>query len=218
MTNIRIRTLAFGVLAFAFTQTGFAAPVNSCTNSGLPVAGVVTIDCNLYYNGSPNTFDLSGLMTQNGSPLSKNDFVSNYTVIINGNPNTLADDATGLFNTSLWEAVIFYPGGDPNGAIYSDRMDVFWPGSFPSASTVQSYNASIFGPGFDSDFFVQATGSETTIGGGTNDVINVFTAPIAAAAPEPDSLALMATGVLGLGIFCWAKRAPRAPICRTRIG
>jgi PEP-CTERM motif len=202
----KFRLSALAVSALALSQISFAAPINSCVNVGSPVNGLVFITCNLYYNGSPNTFDLSGLMTQGGALLSANDFVDNYTVIINGNPSTLADNSTGLFNQSLWEAVLYTPGGDPNGPIFSDTLEVFWPGSFPPASTVQNFNATIFGslPGFsDAAFFVQATGSETVIGAGTHDVLNIFTAP--AAVPEPASFTLMATGILGLGLLVGMK-------------
>lgn len=203
--------------AILLLATPAFAATDSCFNVGTPSGGFVNITCNLYYN-SPNVnpINLFPLMTQDGAPLANNDFVSNYTVIINGNPATLADNATGLFNTSLWEAVIFYPPGDPDGAIFSDALDVYFPGDFPSAATVQSYNASIFGslPGFaDSDFFLPATGSETVIGGGTDDVINVFTA--ASPTPEPSSALLMSTGILGVGLLAAMTRRREALLGRS---
>jgi hypothetical protein len=211
-----LSVFASAVFALALTQTSFAAPINSCANVGTPVNGLVSISCNLYYNGSPNALNLASLMTQGGAQLSNNDFVSSYTVVINGNPNTLADNSSGLFNESLWEAVLYTPGGDPDGPIYSDTLDLLWPGNFPSAATVQAYNASIFGafPGFsDADFFVQATGSDTVIGAGTNVVYNVFT-PAVASTPEPASFTLMATGILGLGLFAAMNRQRRPSMQR----
>lgn len=205
---------AVAVLALCLPTAAFAD--SSCANVGTPVNGLVSINCNLYYNGTTNSFNLFPLMTQNGASLSNNDFVENYTVVINGNPKALADNSTGLFNQSLWAAVLYFPGGDPDGPLFSDMLQVFWPGNFPSASTVQSFNAAVFGalPGFsDSDFFVAATSDPTVIGAGTNVVFNVFTGA-AAATPEPDSLILMGTGMLALcGLGGFARR--RAGICAT---
>jgi len=204
----KFRLLGISVLALAFAQTGFAQ--NSCSNFGTPTGGYVNIECDLYYNQTPNSFDLSSLMTEDGSLLSNNDFGASYLVIIDGDPATLADNSSGLFDESLWEAVLYFPGGDPDGADYSDMLDVFWPGDFPSASTVQAFNESIYGAGTDADFFVDGTpGAETVIGAGSDDVYDVYTAPLATATPEPASVTLMATGLLGLGLLAAVKQRKR---------
>jgi hypothetical protein len=209
--TFRKQLFAFFPAMLAFACTPFSFADSSCANVGTPVNGLVKITCNFIYNQPTTHFDLFALMTQNGASLAANDFVTGYTVVINGDPATLADNATGLFNTSLWEAVLFKEPNDPNGPLFSDMLDVFWPGNFPSGSTVQSYNATIFGalPGFsDRAFFVQATGSQTVIGAGTNVVLNFFTAPSAAAVtPEPNPALLTGTGLLALAIWVGFRRS-----------
>lgn len=209
--KIKFGTIAVAVLALFSAQASFADPTSSCGNVGTPSGGYVNILCNLYYNGSPNAFDLSGLMTEDGSLLSNNDFGANYTVVINGNPATMTDDSgvDGLFNESNWEAVLFFPGGDPDGADYSDMLDVLWPGTFPSSATIQSFNEGIYGASTDADFFVQATGSETIIGAGSDDQFDVFTA-----VPEPAPFALMLTGMLSVALLVGIKRQRTGPVAQ----
>ena len=110
----KIFTLVPCVLALALTPYSFAD--STCANVGTPVNGLVKITCNFFYNQPTTHFDLFPLMTQNGASLAANDFVTGYTVVINGDPATLADNAAGLFNTSLWEAVLFKEPNDPTYA------------------------------------------------------------------------------------------------------
>jgi hypothetical protein len=201
----RIKLIAPVLFGLAFSQASFAGVVNTCGNVGSPVGGYVTISCNLAYNGTPNTFDLSGLLTQGGANLDANELGAAYTVLINGNPSTLADNSTGLGNQSLWEAVLYNPS-DPSNVGYSDTLDVYWPGDFPSFKAIQTLDETL-GP--DAAFFVQATGTNTVIGAGSNDVFNITTQAQSvqpAATPEPASFTLLASGILSLGMFAAARR------------
>jgi hypothetical protein len=192
--------------AFALSEVSYASPVNSCSNVGLPVAGIATISCNLFNGGSPNPISLLPYQTQNGSLVDFNDLGAGYEVVTSGNPLTLSDNSSGLFNTSLWQAVLFF--ADDQAGDSSDSVQIFFPGSLPSAATVQSTDEALYmalgTP--DSAFFVQGSGSAISFAI-ANTTFNISTTPTATvAAPEPNSFALMFTGVLGLGLFAARKR------------
>jgi hypothetical protein len=201
-----LKLSAILVSAFALSQVSFAAPVNSCANVGQPVNGVASIACTFAYNGTPSTLSLLPYQTQNGSSVDFNDLGAGYVVLINGNPSTLADNTTGLFNTSLWESVLYFADDEPGDS--SDSVQAFFAGSpFPPAATVKSVDEGLYG-GFgtpDSAFFEQATGAITTFTL-ANTTFTITPAPPAAATPEPNSLILMLSGVLGLGLFAGRKQ------------
>src|SRR5450631_2984290 len=105
---MKVRVLALLVSALAFAQPGIALPISTCANVGLPVGGIVDIQCTVFSNGSPNTFNLQPLMTQAGALLSDNDYQAAYFPVINGDPTTLPDTSSGLLNQNLWQAVLFF--------------------------------------------------------------------------------------------------------------
>src|SRR5579871_5778743 len=102
----KLLPLSLLVCGFVSVPVALAAPVNSCGNVGVPVGGIVDIQCTFYSDGSPNAFNLQPLMTQNGAALSDNDYPAGYFVLFSGNVTTATDNASGLLNPSLWQAVI----------------------------------------------------------------------------------------------------------------
>jgi len=207
--QIKVRTLAVVAFALLFGQTSFGSPMSSCANNpGSPtlVGGVLTpsFTCNLYSNGSTTTIDLTPFMTQGGASIIDNSAGAGYSVIINGNPATLADNASGLYNTSLWDAVLYFPVDQPfNG---SDKVIVYWPGStFPTGSAVQTLDRSLYPTTPDAGFFTQVTGAETIFGAGTTEQFNIFL-PAPAATPEPSSLTLLTSGIVGIAFLMSFKR------------
>jgi len=227
---MQFRILLFVAIALGLAQASFADTVtasagsSSCTNSaGSPTPvdygppyGIVlytAFSCSLYDDASSYTFDLTPLLTQGGANAYDNYVVPGYTVVINGDPNTISagdtDDAA-LYNESLWDTVLYWPG-DQDAGYASDSLTVFEPGDFPSALAVQTFDDSIYdyyyGPGNyeESDFFVEATGSETVYAPGPNEY-DVY------AAPESGTMPLLGTGLAMLGLVVLKKRrgAPQA--------
>ena len=203
------RVLAVSLAALVCAPKMFADPISSCANNpGSPtiVGGVLTpyFTCNLYDTGGTTTINLTPYMTQGGASIIDNSAGAGYGVIINGNPATLSDDANGLFNTSLWVAVLYFPIDQPfNG---SDTLIVYWPGSgFPSGATVQSLNRALYPKTPDAGFFTQLAGPETILGAGSTEQFNVFLS-VPAATPEPSSLVLLSSGIAGLALLIGIRR------------
>src|ERR1035437_8982255 len=156
---MKIRTLLFIALALAVAPMSFGATVSgsggtisSCTNlpsSPTNVGGTLytQFDCSLYNDVSSYSFDLTPLMTQDGANLYDNLVGAGYFVVINGDPNTLPDDGTGLVHQNLWEAVLYWPG-DQDAGTTSDSLTVYWPGAlaFPTVSTVLNFDDNLYGP------------------------------------------------------------------------
>src|ERR1017187_544596 len=156
---MRIRALLFIALALVLAQAssgatiGASAGSSSCTNlpgapfnpSGDGTTLLAYFDCSLYPGVSTYSFpDLTPLMEYGGAALGDNLVGAGYFVVIDGNPTTLSDNNTGLFNQSLWETVLFF-SGDFGGGTTSDNLTVYWPAAFPAGfpTTVQNYNNNI---------------------------------------------------------------------------
>ena len=200
---MKTRALFFIALALALAQTSFGdiSPANngsisSCANlptSPITIQGTVytQFDCSLYHDVSSYTIDLTPLMEQDGASLYDNLVGPGYVVVINGDPNTLPDDGTGLLNQNLWEAVLYWPG-DQDAGTASDSLTVYWPGAlaFPTVSTVLNFDDNLYGPP-DSAFFIQSTGAETVYAA-TNeyDIYNT---------PEPSTMLLLGFELALLG-------------------
>ena len=196
--------------ALALSIIGIAAPANaatmsSCVNQpGSPtnVSGTLytQFTCSLYNDASSYSIDLTPFMTQGGANLFDNLVGPGYVVVMNGDPNVVSAGDTNeaaLFNQSLWQTVLYWPGGQDAGTA-SDSLTVDWSTAFPAASVVQTFDEDLYGSGTDSAFFVQSTGSETVYAPGSNEY-DVFV-------PEPSSLSLFGAALLGFAGFAVYRR------------
>jgi PEP-CTERM motif-containing protein len=199
------------LLALAVPQMSFADPVSGCTNgpnnTGLDGTVYTQVVCSLYQGVGPSTIDLTPNLTYDGASLDVNNVTAGYLVVINGDPNTLSDDSSGLWNQSLWAAVLYFPSDPAQYDGYgSDSLTTYWANDplFPSAATVESFDQSLYGTGFDSYFFVQYSYPETVIANGTPGV-GASTEYDLYPTPEPGSLLLFGTGLLGLAFLAFRK-------------
>ena len=209
---MRIQALFFTTLALALAQTSFA-DVSGCVNrstSPITIGDIVytQFDCSLYNDASTYTIDLKPLMTQGGASLSDNLVGPGYEVVINGDPNTLAPDSTGLFNQNLWVAVLYWPGDQDTGSA-SDSLTVYWPGAFPTASDVQTFDMNLYPDAAVSDFFIPRTGDLTVYAPG-NDGTNVNYDAYSVITPEPGAVLLLGfqLAILG-GVVLGMRRRSR---------
>jgi hypothetical protein len=206
----KFRLLALAVVATLSSQAAFADPLSSCANTaGSPqtVNGVLltTFTCDIYHNAPTETISLVPYLTQGGATLANNNVSAGYEVIIDGDPLAISANNTNvsaLYNPALWEAVLFFPG-DLDSGFASDTLTVYWPGAFPSATTVRSVDEGLYSqfgvP--DTLFFRQAAFPVTNVEGSFN-VHLTSTSTV----PEPNSWVLAISGVLGLGLFAGARR------------
>jgi hypothetical protein len=209
---LKTRGLLIAVLTLAFTYPSFATTLSSCAdNPGSPtnVQGTLytAFTCNLYNDVDTYSIDLTPYLTEGGAQLFDNQLSPGYIVVINGDPNSLSDDNSGLYNESLWETVLYWPG-DTDGGYASKSLTVDWAGAFPDATTVQSFDQTVcLNDGYDaatcaasdSDFFIESTGTETVYSAYPN-TYNVI------ATPEPSSFLLLGTGLAMFGSLATRKR------------
>jgi hypothetical protein len=187
-------------MSFADISTANNGSISSCANlpsspANIASTGIAQFACSLYNDVSSYTINLTNVMTQDGADLNSNLLGPGYTVVINGDPNTLPDNGTGLFNQNLWVAVLYWPGDQDLGTA-SDSLTVYWPGAlaFPTASTVQTFDENLYGSYFpDSAFFVQQTGAVTEYAPDDGHLYDVIQTP------EPSAVLLLASCLAMLG-------------------
>jgi len=202
---MRIRALLFIALALAFAQMSFAdisnannGSISSCANlpsspANIASTGYAQFGCSLYNDVSSYTINLTSLMTQDNADFYTNLVGAGYTVVINGDPNALPDDSTGLFNQNLWVAVLFWPG-DQDAGTASDKLTMYWNGdpSFPTVSDVQTLDYGLYGTDDDPEFFVEQTGSETVYQPNAHNEYDVILTP------EPGAILMLGAVLLTL--------------------
>ncbi len=170
--------LAFSQLSFGDISTASNGSASTCSNLSTDMPGdtYTPFSCTLYNDAPTYTIDLTPLMTYGGASLYDNLVGPGYVVEINGDPTMLNDDSTGLLNESLWAAVLYWPA-DQDAGTASDALTVYFPGDFPSVSTVLDFDQNIYGPTDDSEFFIETTGDDTVYAPGSNSYETITPEP-----------------------------------------
>jgi len=195
ITKVSILPALLFVLMIA--QPTFAGPVSGCVNGPNNVAGDTTyvdFTCDLYYSPTSYNIDLTPNLTYDGAGFYDNLVGAGYAVVITGDPNTLSDDSSGLWNQSLWDAVLYWPG-DQDAGTASDALTVYWAGNsgFPTAATVMGVDQGLYGMGSDSLFFVEDNFPNVTVYAPYSDTYNIVT--------TPEQTPLLLLPLLGTGFF-----------------
>jgi hypothetical protein len=203
---IKVSILPALLLALAVPQMSFADSTSGCVNGpNNNVQGTLYTNfvCSLYPSASSYTIDLTPNLTYDGADLYTNLLGPGYEVDINGDPFSLSDDSSGLWNQSLWTAVLYWPGDQDEGTA-SDSLTVYFAGvaGFPSVSDVQTLDGSLYGSGPEVDpyFFVQS--GDPAVYAPESNEYDIYPTP------EPSPFLLLGTGLLALAVVAFRKVNP----------
>jgi hypothetical protein len=196
-TTLRFSILCALLFSFVIAQMAFAGSISGCANGPNNVAGGTTyvdFTCDLYYSPNSYTIDLTPNLTYGGAGFYDNVVGAGDIVVINGDPSALSDDSSGLWNQSLWAAVLVWPG-DQDAGTASDTLTVYWAGNsgFPTAATVMGVDQGLYGMGSDSLFFVEDNFPNVTVYAPYSDTYNIVT--------TPEQTPLLLLPLLGTGFF-----------------
>jgi hypothetical protein len=206
-TSFKLFALSAAALFFAqvsFGQSCSEAPGYPNSTLGYVQTGFV---CSLSDTSSTYNVDLSPFIEAGGGTEDNNDVGTAYLVVTTDNPATAS--LSTLEDVSDWAAVLYLQNNQ--AGLGSSLLTMYWPGDFPSATTVVNYDNTDW-PAYSTQsfFFQESPGGETVLFPGSPNVYDVYTPAVTSLTPEPSSFTLLFSGVLGLGLFAARKRIQNA--------